>query len=85
VIASRRVGPFAGRTVAGFRPPQPDEQGAARRIRRIADQSVAALAAAVGEIMTAHRLGIARETVRQFGGVERHRYAAARSATRESG
>ena len=35
--------------------------------------------------MTAHRLGIARETVREFGGVERHRYAAARSATRASG
>ena len=51
----------------------------------VADQPVAALAAAVGEIMAAHRLGIARETVRQFGGIERHRHAAARSATRASG
>ena len=49
----------------------------------IADQPVAALAAAVGEIVAAHRLGIARETVRQFGGVARHRHAAARSATRD--
>ena len=85
VIAGRRVGPFAGRALAGFRSFQPDEQGAAGRIPHVADQPVAALAAAVGEIVTAHRLGIARETVRQFGGVERHRYAAARSATRESG
>ena len=85
VIAGRRVGPFAGRTLAGFRSFQPDEQGAAGRIPHVADQPVAALAATVGEIMTAHRLGIARETVRQFGGIERHRYAAARSATRASG
>jgi len=27
--------------------------------------------------MAAHRLGIAREPVRQFGGIERHRHAAA--------
>ena len=85
MIAGRRVGPFAGRALAGFRSFQPDEQGAAGRIPHVADQPVAALAAAVGEIMAAHRLGIARETVRQFGGIERHRHAAARSATRASG
>ena len=85
VIARRRVGPFPGGALAGFRSFQPDEQGAAGRIPHVADQPVAALAATVGEIMTAHRLGIARETVRQFGGIERHRHAAARSATRESG
>jgi hypothetical protein len=85
VIAGRRVGPFAGRTLAAFRSFQPEEQGAAGRISHVADQPVAALAAAVREIVTAHRLGIARETVRQFGGVERHRQAAARSATRASG
>ena len=85
MIAGRGVGPFAGRALAGFRSFQPDEQGAAGRIPHVADQPVAALAAAVGEIVAAHRLGIARETVRQFGGVERHRHAAARSATRASG
>ena len=85
VIARRRVGPFSGGALAGFRSFQPDEQGAAGRIPHVADQPVAALAATAGEIMTAHRLGIARETLRQFGGIERHRYAAARSATRESG
>ena len=78
-------GPFAGRTLAGFRSFQPDEQRAAGRIPHVADQPVAAPAAAVGEIMTAHRLGIARETLRQFGSIERHRHAAARSATRASG
>ena len=85
VIAGRRVGPFAGRTLAGFWSFQADEQGAAGCIPHVADQPVAALAATVGEIMTAHRLGIAREPVRQFGGIERHRYAPARSATRASG
>ena len=85
VIAVRRVGPFFGRALAGFRSFQPDEQGAAGRIPHVADQPIAAFAASVGEIVTAHRLGIARATVRQFGGVERHRYAAARSATHASG
>ena len=85
VIAGRSVSPFAGRTLAGFRPFQPDEQGAAGCIPHVADKPVAALAAAVGEIVAAHRLGIARETVRQVGGIERHRYAAARPATRASG
>ena len=85
VIAGRRVGPFAGRTPAGFRSFQPDEQGAPRCIPHVADHPVATLATAVGEIMAAHRFGIAREPVRQFGGVERLRYAAARSATRTSG
>ena len=85
MLAGRRVGPFSGCTLAGFRSFQPDEQGAAGRIPHIADQPVSALATAVGEIVAAHRLGIARETVRQFGGIERHRYAAARSATRASG
>ena len=71
VIAGRRVGPFAGRTLSGFRPFQPDEQGAAGCIPHVADQPVASLAATVGEIMAAHRLGIARKPVRQFGGIER--------------
>jgi hypothetical protein len=32
-----------------------------------------------------HRLGIARKTVRQIGGLMAHGYAAARSAIRSSG
>jgi hypothetical protein len=35
--------------------------------------------------VTAHRLGIAREKVRQIGGLMAHGYAAARSAMRSSG
>ena len=50
-----------------------DEQAAARRVVDVADQPVATLAATVGEIMAAHRLGIARETVRQVGGLSGHR------------
>ena len=71
MLAGRGVGPFAGGALAGFRSCQPDEHGAAGRVPDVADQPVAALAATVGEIVAAHRLGIARETVRQFGGVER--------------
>ena len=85
MLAGRRVGPFASGALARFGSSQPDEQGAPWRVADIANQPVAALPPAVGEVMTAHRLGIAREPVRQFGGVERHRYAAARSATRTSG
>ena len=69
MLARGGVGPFAGGALAALRPAQADEQAAARRVRDIADQPVAALAAAVGEIMAAHRLGIAREPVRQFGGL----------------
>jgi hypothetical protein len=35
--------------------------------------------------VAAHRLGIARETVRQIGGLMAHGYAATRSAIRSSG
>ena len=69
MFAGGGVGPFAGRALAGFRSFQPDEHRAAGRVADVADQPVAAFAAAVGEIVAAHRLGIARETVRQFGGV----------------
>ena len=53
-------------------PLEPDKQAAARRVGDIADQPIAAFAMAVGEIVAAHRLGIARETVGQIGGVRRH-------------
>src|ERR1700736_530619 len=58
VVAGRRIGPFAGRALAGFRSFQPDEHGATGRVSNVADQPVAAFPAAVGEIMTAYRLGI---------------------------
>ncbi len=43
-----------------------------------------ALSATAGEIVSADRLGLARETAGQFGSVARH-HAASRSATRSTG
>ena len=85
MLAGRRVRPFASGTLAGLRSSQPDEEGAPWRVADIANQPVAALPPAVGEVVAAHRLGIARETVRQIGGLMAHGYAAARSAMRSSG
>ncbi len=85
MLARCRVRPLAGGTLAGFRSSQPDEEGAPRRVADIADQPVAAFSPAAGKVMAAHRLGIARETVRQIGGLMAHGYAAARSAMRSSG
>lgn len=85
MFAGRSVGPFASGTLARFRPSQPHEEGAPWHIADIPDQPVAAFPPAVGEVVAAHRLGIARETVRQIGGLMAHGYAAARSAMRSSG
>ncbi len=85
MFPGRRVRPFASGALASLRSSQPDKKGAPRRVVDIADQPVAALPAAVGEVVAAHRLGIARETVRQIGGLMAHGYAAARSAMRSSG
>ena len=85
MFAGRRVRPLAGRTLAGVWSSQPHEKGAPRRVADIADQPVAAFSSAVGEVVAAHRLGIAREAVRQIGGLMAHGYAAARSAIRSSG
>ncbi len=85
VFAGRRVGPFASGALAGVRSFQPDEKGAPWRVADIADQPVAAFSSAVGEVVAARRLGIARETVRQIGSLMAHGYAAARSAMRSSG
>ena len=54
------------------RPLQPNEQRAAGRVANVADQPISALAATVGKIASAHRLGIARETARQFGCIAGH-------------
>ena len=84
VLARGGVGPFAGRAATRLRPLEPDEHGAARCIADVADQPIAAFAPAVGEIVAAYRLGLARETVRQFGSVARH-HAASRSPMRSTG
>ena len=84
VLARGGVGPFAGGAATGFRPLEPDEHGAPRCIAHVADEPIAALAPSIGEIMAAHRLGLARETVRQLGSVARH-HAASRSPMRSTG
>src|SRR5260370_28715114 len=69
MIAGGGVGPFAGGTLAALRPLQPHEQAAAVRVRDIADQPIAALAATVGEIAAAHHPSLSREPgrpVRRF-------------------
>ena len=68
----RRILPAPGCALAVVRPVQPHEQAAAGGVGDIADQPVAAFAAAVGQIIAAHRLGIAREPVRQVSS-GRHR------------
>ena len=65
-------GPFAGRALAGFAALQPHEHRAARCVRDVANQPIIAVTATVGEIVTAHRLGLARETACQFGSAARH-------------
>ena len=62
VLAGRRVGPFAGTAFAGRVAGQPHEHRAALRIPGVADLPVVSDPAPVREIMSAHRLGFARET-----------------------
>ena len=51
---------------------QSDEEGAPWRVADIANQPVAAFSPAVGEVVATYRLGIAREAVRQIGGLMAH-------------
>ena len=89
MLAGGGVGPFAGCSFAVQRPEQADIEAASRRVRDIADNPVAAFAVAVREIVAAHGLGDARETVGEVGGVGGHGlflpHAAGRSAIRTSG
>ena len=72
MFSGGRVGPFARRAFPRLLPLEPNEQRAARRVAYVADKPISTLWATVGEVVSAHRLGIARETVRQFGRVPRH-------------
>ena len=83
VLAGGGIGPFAGWPLAAdsFSRTNMERPGV---LRDVADQPVAAFAPAVGEIVAAYRLGLARETVRQFGSVAWH-HAASRSPTRAIG
>ena len=82
MLAGGGISPFAGGAFPAVRSNEADEQAAAGRVPDVADQPVATPAAAVGEIMAAHGLGITREAARQVGGLRRHiAHAAALSAT----
>ena len=69
MLAGGGIGPFTGRAFAGVWSSQTDEEAAAGCVLDVADEPIAAFTSAVREIVAAHRLGIARETVRQFSGL----------------
>ena len=66
------IGPFAGGAGTVIRPGETDIEAAAGRIADIADRPIAAMAAAIREIISAHGLGMTRESLRQNGGLTGH-------------
>jgi len=66
------VGPMPGSAGTGVRSAEPDEHRPPGRVAYIAHRPIAALAPAIGEIVTAYRLGITGEAARQLGGVAGH-------------
>src|SRR6478752_6694791 len=71
VLASCRVGPFAW-TAARVDAFQSDEHRAAGRVPDVTDLPIIADATSVGEIVTAHLLGLAREAMCQFCSIAPH-------------
>src|SRR3546814_14302853 len=66
MIARRGVGPFAGRAAAGFDAAQPDIETAAWVVVDVPDKPVSAFAAAIGQIVSADRTDVTRDTVGQL-------------------
>ena len=64
VLACGGIGPFAGGSLR--RDLQPNIHGAARRVANIANLPIVALASTGVEIVSAHRLGLIRETAGQI-------------------
>ncbi len=62
------ISPFAGGARTGLRSRETDIEAAAGRVPDIAHQPVMAVAAAVGKVVAADGLGVAREAPRQLGG-----------------
>ena len=79
MLAGRGVGPLAGGPLRRIL--EPHEHRAARGIVDITNQPIPPLALAIGKVVAAHRLGLAREAICQFGGIAGH-HAASRSAMR---
>jgi hypothetical protein len=73
MIAGRGIGPFAGCALAVVGGAQADIEAAAGIVVDVADQPIASFAPAIGEIVTAHRLGLSRETACQLRGWSLHR------------
>src|SRR3546814_2613988 len=84
MFAGGWVGLLARRAASVVRAGKPDIETAARRVTGITDQPVAALTMPLRQIVTAHRLGLIAETLRQLTCLIRQtaHYAAARSPTR---
>src|SRR3546814_4506170 len=61
---------------------QPHIHRAARRVAYVADEPVAALAPASGQVVAAHRLGLTAETLCEIGCVLASHHAASRSEMR---
>ena len=68
----RGVGPLTGRALAGVGTAKAHIEAAPGRVVDVAGEPVAALAAAVGQVVAAHRLGVLGETARQVGHRVRH-------------
>ena len=84
VLAGGGISPFAGGAAARRIAIQAHKHRAARGVPDIADLPIVADATAVGEIVTAYRLRLAREAICQVSCISPC-HAAARSETRESG
>ena len=64
------VGPMPGSAGTGVRSAEPDEHRPPGRVAHIAHRPIASLAPAIGEIVTAYRLGITGEEVIDILGLE---------------
>ena len=83
MLAGRGILPLARRTFWGVA--EPDEEGAPRRVVRVAHQPVVALFAACIEIAAAHRLGVSAKPVCEFTSIMTDHHAASLSAMRKIG
>jgi len=73
MLSRGRVGKFARSALAGQRSMKTDVEAASGRVGDVADDPVAALAAAIGKIVAAHRLGVMREAAAGRGPLEAFR------------
>ena len=69
MLAGGGIGPFAGGAGAELGAVEPDIEAAARRVHHVAGDPVMAAAASFGEVVAAHRLGIARKAACQIAGL----------------